>query len=154
MAIPQDFINYWRNKKRMRMTLEECWAKWEPYWHRSMSRQKQGLYTGPFNEVCVLGRYGDKGDYTVDNCRVITHLENTLERDHKKCVSKLKGKVHNPRGGASIPKHRNGGCRISTPCGEFEHCGAAAKKLGLHRSSVWHRVNSTSKDWQEWLWIE
>jgi hypothetical protein len=147
-SIPKEFKLYWQRKQGMSMTLEECWAKWEPYWHL----RQNGPNNLPHGDTYVLGRYGDQGLYTVDNCRVITHRENILERDHKKCVDKLKGKVNNPRGGASVPKHRNGGCRISTPCGEFEHCAAAAKHLGMHRSSIWHRIKSNN--WPEWRWIE
>ena len=146
MAIPQDFKRYHKRKKRMRMTLEECWAKWKPYWHL----RQHGSNTLPHSETYVLGRYGDKGDYTVDNCRVITHLENTLERDHKKCRSKLAGTVHNPKGGAS-PNHQNW---ISTPYGVFESCGVCARKIGMHRSSVWHRVKSARAEWQKWYFVE
>ena len=143
MTIPKDFINYWRGKggrlrtpnKRPIMTLEEMWAMWEPYWHLR--------YDHHHNVKCypkyVLGRYGDKGDYTVDNCRVITIRENTLERDHSKCRDKLIGKVQNPRGGATV-KHRNE--RVVTPKGEFKDCVEAAEAYGMHRSSMWHRVNS------------
>ena len=31
-----------------------------------------------------LGRYGDTGEYTVDNCRFITRRENLVEQDHYK----------------------------------------------------------------------
>ena len=128
------------------MTLEECWIKWKPYWHL----RQNGPNNLPWGDTYVLGRYGDKGDYTVDNCRVITHRDNTLERDHTKCVSKLLGKVGNPEGGRSVPKHRINGARISTPLGEFKHCADAAEQLGMHRSSIWHRVKSNN--WQEWFW--
>lgn len=138
MTIPQDFKRYWQRKKRMRMTLEECWTKWQPYWEN----RQNGPNTLEHGDTYVLGRYGDKGDYTVDNCRVITHRENTLERNHKKCVSKLQGMVHNPLGGKTIPKHRNGGAPVVTPQGEFANCVEAAKAYGMHRSSIWHRVKS------------
>ena len=147
-SIPKDFYTYWRRKRRMAMTLEECWAKWEPYW----PLRQNGPNNLPPGDTYVLGRYGDKGDYTVENCRVITHRENTLERNHKKCSAKLKGKVMNPEGGRTIPKHRYNGCRISTPIGEFANCGEAARALGMHRSSIWHRVRS--ENYKEWYWIE
>ena len=154
MSIPKNFKNYWATHggrvkgphQRDIMTIEEMWALWKPYWHL----RQNGPNNLPHGETYVLARYGDKGDYTVGNCRVITHRENTLERDHSKCVSKLLGKVNNPEGGRSVAKHRNGGARIVTPCGEYANCGVAARHLGLHRSSVWHRINSNN--WPLWHW--
>jgi hypothetical protein len=122
------------------MTVEQAWAKWEPYW----PLRQNGPNCLPYGDTYVLGRYGDEGEYTVDNCRVITHRANTLERDHTKCADKLRGTVHNPAGGRTVPKHRrhNGDRRVVTPRGEFEDCAKAAQAYGMHRSSVWHRVNS------------
>jgi len=112
------------------MTVEECWAKWEPYWHL----RHNGPNTLPVSEQYVLGRYGDQGQYTVDNCRVITHRENTLERNHK--LVGRKGLVNNPTGRTGPTR------RIHTPEGVFEHCAAAASHYGIHRTSMWHRVKS------------
>lgn len=121
------------------MTLEECWAKWQPYWNM---RSNGPNCPQDYGDSYVLGRYGDQGLYTVENCRVITQRENTLERDHAKCQNKLKGRVNNPQGGRSVPKARNGGARVITPSGEFENCAEAAEAYGMHRTSMWHRVQS------------
>ena len=131
------------------MTLEEYWAKWQQHWHLRQNGPTKPIDHG---ETMVMGRLGDQGDYTVENCRVITHRANTLERDHTKCVDKLKGKVGNPRGSANTPKHRKRGARISTPSGEFANCSKAAEHFGFHRSSIWHRVKSPL--WKEWFWAE
>lgn len=131
----------------MQMTLEQCWQKWQPYWNRRQNGPEQPNDQG---DSYVLGRYGDQGLYTVENCRVITHRENTLERNHKKCREKLLGKVHNPEGGRSVSRERNGGARIITPRGEFENCAEAARAYGLHRSSMWHRVQSPL--WKDFMW--
>jgi len=144
MSIPRDFKRYWSCKPRMSMTLEECWTKWKPYWHL----RQNGPNNLPYGDTRVLARYGDKGDYTVDNCRVITHRENTLERDHGKCSDKLKGKVHNPEGGRRCV-HR--GQRVRTPRGEFDSCASAARKYGMHPSSMWHRLQSERYPDYEWL---
>ena len=142
MDIPKDFKHYWKHKHHMKMSLEECWLKWSPYWHlRYDSHHNVKSYP-----KYVLGRYGDKGEYTVENCRVITARENTLERDHSKCVAKLKGKVHNPRGGATVVNRR----RVITPKGEFKDCAEASQAYGMHRSSIWHRVKSERYPGFEW----
>ena len=148
-AIPEDFQNYWKNKKGMQMTLEQCWEKWQPYWTQRQYGPEQPEDHG---DSYVLGRYGDQGPYTVENCRVITHRENTLERNHRQCAEKLKNRVGNPEGGRSIPKNRNGGARISTPRGEFENCAEAAEAYGMHRTSMWHRVRSAR--WRDFYFIE
>ena len=134
--IPKEFVRYYRMKswKRPCMTLDEMWAMWQPYWHL----RHNGPNTLEYGDQYVLGRYGDKGDYTVGNCRVITHRENTLERDHKKCSAKLVGKVHNPRGGATVKNRK----QVKTPLGVFDNCSSAGKAHGIHRSSMWHRVTS------------
>ena len=126
------------------MTVEQAWTKWEPYWDQRQNAPGMVNYSDSY----VLGRYGDQGEYTVDNCRVITHRENTLERDHSKCVSKLKGKVNNPQGGATV-KNRG---RVTTPLGEFANCTEAGKAHGIHRSSMWHRVTSNGLEWRKYFW--
>ena len=141
--IPNDFKTYHKRKRGMRMTLQECWAKWEPYWHL----RQNGPNTLPYGDTYVLGRYGDVGEYTVDNCRVITHRENTLERNHSKCRAKLKGKVQNTEGGRTV-KNRG---RVQTPKGEFANCGEAARAYGMHRSSMWHRVQSDR--YEDYTWF-
>ena len=148
MNIPLDFETHYNRKKgslardplgpQLKMTLEEYWAKWQQHWQN----RQNGPNTLLYGETMVMGRYGDQGDYTVDNCRVITHRENTLERDHTKCAEKLRGTVNNPQGGRTVPKHRNGGAPILTPRGEYPNCAEAAQAYGMHRSSIWHRVNS------------
>ena len=150
MDIPKDFETHYKSKKgrlardplgpQIKMSLEEYWQKWKPYWHL----RQNGPNTLPYGETMVMGRLEDKGDYTVENCRVITHRENTLERDHTKCRDKLLGKVGNPKG-LSGPNRR-----VVTPRGEFKDCGEAAKAYGMHRSSIWHRVNSERYPGFEW----
>jgi hypothetical protein len=146
--IPSEFGVYWRRKRGMQMTLEECWAKWELYWNL---RQNGGSSLNAGDQY-VLGRLGDQGAYTVENCRVITHRENTLERDHSKCRDRLLGRVMNPQGGRTVRPGRHHGARIRSPGGEYENCSKAATQLGLHRTSVWHRVQSPL--WPDWGWIE
>ena len=126
------------------MTVEQAWSKWEPYWEQRQNAPGMVNYSDSY----VLGRYGDKGEYTVDNCRVITHRANTLERDHAKCATKLKGKVNNPKGGATVKNRR----RVTTPLGEFANCGEASKAHGIHRSSMWHRVTSSGLEWRKYFW--
>ena len=148
MDIPKDFVKHYTLKKRtlvrdplgpqIKMSLEEYWTKWQPHWQN----RQNGPNSLEHGETMVMGRLGDKGDYTVDNCRVITHRENTLERDHSKCAEKLRGTVHNPQGGRTVPKHRNGGAPVITPRGEYSNCVEAARAYGMHRLSMWHRVNS------------
>jgi hypothetical protein len=116
------------------MTVEQAWAKWEPYWHL---RYDDHHNTAGYPRY-VLGRLGDEGEYTVANCRVITHRANTLERDHEKCVPKLKGRVNNPTGGVQLNRGRG----VITPMGEYANCVEAAVAYGMHRSSMWHRVCS------------
>ena len=125
------------------MTLEECWQKWQPYWSRRQFGPEQPQDHG---DSYVLGRYGDQGLYTVENCRVITHRENTLERNHRTCRDKLEGRIHNPQGNTGIQR------RVMTPKGQFENCAEAAKAYGMHRTSMWHRVQSPL--WEEFLWVD
>lgn len=139
--IPSDFVKYWRRKRGMAMTLEQCWSKWQPYWPQRQNGPEQPQDQG---DSYVLGRRGDQGLYTVENCRVITHRENTLERNHKRCSDKLKGRVNNPSGSQGQPR------RVLTPRGEFDNCGEAARAYGIHRTSMWHRVQS--ERWPEFQW--
>ena len=145
--IPKDFKQYWSSKggrtlvpnKRPIMTVEEMWQLWKPYWHLRFDSDHYGSWP-----KYVLARYGDKGDYTVGNCRVITNRANTLERDHSKCVDKLKGKVHNPKGISGKIR------RVVTPQGEFKDCAEASVAYGMHRSSIWHRVKSPRYPGFQW----
>ena len=148
--IPKDFKKYWGSKggrklvpnKRPIMTVEEMWQLWQPYWHLRFDSKHHSNWP-----KYVLARYGDKGDYTVGNCRVITNRENTLERDHSKCRAKLVGKVHNPKGGATV-KNRNRW--VVTPKGEFKDCSQAAKAYDMHRTSMWHRIQSDNYPGFHW----
>jgi len=146
-TIPTEFIKYYRDKlgkgrrgaaPKMLMTIEECWAKWQQYWpQRQFGPQNQV----PVGETYVLGRYGDAGDYTVENCRVITHRENTLERDHSKVGRP--GTTHN-RG--------NGNPRLAAPCwvGETRYgsIASAARAHGIHKTTAQNRIERTA--YPEW----
>jgi len=147
-GIPKEFYNYWRSKgrnphngARMRMTLEQCWSKWEPYW--------QDRHNGPSNlppgDQYVLGRYGDSGDYTVENCRVVTHRENTLERDHKKVARP--GTTHD-RG--------NGNPRQAAPCWvgdtRYASIASAARAHGIHKTTAQNRIEKSG--YPEWRYCE
>lgn len=150
--IPESFVRYYKSKSgvlrrdpqgpQMKMSLQECWHKWQPYWPQ---RQNGDWHNKDHGSSYVLGRYGDHGDYTVENCRVITHRENTMERDHKKCSKKLTGRVSNPQG-ISGPLRK-----IMTPRGQFDNCAEAARAYGMHRSSMWHRVQSEL--WSDFYWM-
>lgn len=142
-TIPKDFKKYWRHKKGMRMTVQQCWHKWHRYW----SQRQNGPAAPPdHGDSYVLARWGDQGEYTVNNCRVITHRANTLERNHLKCRTRLQGRTQNPTGG--VQKNRNR--QIETPLGVYENCAEAGRVLGMHRSTVWHRVSSDR--YPDWRW--
>ena len=148
--IPESFRKHYRWKKgrlardpigpQIKMSLEQYWEKWKHHWHN----RHQGPNRLPAGETMVMGRCGDKGHYTVENCRVITHRQNTLERDHKKCASKLSGKVHNPKGKSGPIR------RVKTPLGEFRSCVEAGQAHQMHRTSIWHRVKSDAYPDFEW----
>lgn len=149
-GIPREFYNYWRSKQvnkhngaRMRMTLEQCWAKWEPYWSQRQFGPKNQI---PFGETYVLARYGDKGDYTVDNCRVITHRENTLERDHSKLRDINRYKKPWVVGGNKTPRPVQVGDTV------YDSAGGAAKSHGIHKSTVRNRCLKDS--YPEWKSVE
>ena len=77
---PNSFNRYYRDKRGdakkrgidFHFTKAELWALWQPYWHLRV-KGKCG-YNG-----YALSRYGDTGPYTVENCRIITHEQNSSE---------------------------------------------------------------------------
>ena len=78
---PNSFNRYYRDKKGdakkrgipFEFSKAELWEIWRPYWHLRTVR-KTG-YNG-----YALSRYRDQGGYTKENCRIITHEDNTRER--------------------------------------------------------------------------
>ena len=150
-TIPTEFIKYYRDKlyrgragraPRMLMSLEECWAKWQQYWQD----RQNGPGTKIPAECYVLGRYGDAGDYTVENCRVITHRENTLERDHSKLRDQNRYSKPWVIGGIKQPR--------SVKVGDTVYATAmgAARDYGIHKTTV--RSRCLSKNYPEWRYDE
>jgi hypothetical protein len=151
--ISKDFINYYNSKRQdgqgkfpdkpMLMTLEECWEKWRPYWHRRYEHQTQQKTYPKF----VLARYGDQGPYSVDNCRVITNIANTLERDHSKCG--VKGSTPHNKGKRLPPGYyTNNG--VVTPLGEYPTLRSAAKAYGVHDTTMRNRIDSGNYPGFQW----
>lgn len=59
--------------------------KLDPFWIRYMLRRDgQSVYDIGRNKGCIhLARYGDTGDYTVENARFLDQRENLQERETK-----------------------------------------------------------------------
>lgn len=68
---------YWARRDAGRRGVEWLltFEEWLKIWEDSGHWHERGLKKGQY----VMGRYGDKGPYTVGNVRIITNLENTLE---------------------------------------------------------------------------
>ena len=93
-------IQRWRNK---RVNAEQegvkCLLSFDEYCQlvdRAGLVSSQLGFTG---DKYVLARYGDKGDYTIDNCRFTTQLENAKERTGHTIFTRIRclqdGKVFN-----------------------------------------------------------
>ncbi len=73
----------WRNKyhdckrraKRRGISWELTFDQWRDIWLNSGHWKDRGRNAGQY----VMGRFGDKGPYSPENVRIITHADNTRE---------------------------------------------------------------------------
>ena len=147
MSIPKNFKNYWQSKKgdaRNRgitflLTLEEAWSLWKPYWLESTINKSNG-----YRKYC-LSRHGDQGPYSLSNCTIQTHSENSKER------WRTNRNFKPGKGNPNMQEYINNPPRKVEVNGvEYSSCGKAAREYGIHKTTAHNRCNS--KNFPDWHW--
>lgn len=143
--IPEDFREYWRGKKRdarqrgipFDFPIEEMWSLWQSYWPAS----RQAL--GPGYRKWVLSRYRDQGPYTLSNCHIQTHGENSRERW-------LWNRQSKPGlGDPEMRKYVSQSRPVSVEGRIYKSAGEAASRYGIDRTTAHNRCQSKNfPDWQ------
>lgn len=143
--IPKDFKRYYamkRGNSRKRgidwqLTLEQCWSLWQPYWQASRDNFSQG-YCG-----WCLARNGDRGPYSLENCTIKTHGENSQERWETN--RNYQAGLGDPR----IQDYINSARPVQVQGKIYSSVGAAGREWGLHKTTVQNRCQSRNfPDWQ------
>lgn len=74
--------NKWKLKCSNAKTMgNECYLSFDDYCKLVQDAGLMSSQLGISGESYELARYGDKGPYSIDNCRFITHQENMQERE-------------------------------------------------------------------------
>jgi len=145
--IPKEFTKYYNWKRadaRKRrvdfdLTIEECWNLWQANWDDNTS-QTTGY------RKWALCRHGDKGPYSVSNCSVQTHSENSKERWRT-------NRNYKPgKGDPNFAKYCKQNRRISVDGVEYSSVGEAGRRYALHKTTVANRC--TSDNFPGWQYID
>ncbi len=143
MDIPKQFKNYYSHKRKnardrnidFLLTIEEAWSLWQPYWEESCKAKTCG-----YRKYC-LSRHGDTGPYSLSNCTIKTHGENSRERWVTNRNSKP-GKG-NPTFGQLKPRPVLGDGNF------YKSITEAGKQTGFDKTTIANRCESVNyPEWQ------
>ena len=93
-----------------------------------------------------LGRLGDVGSYSYNNCRFITVEQNLVEREHNGGNENISKKMT----GKNNPSFKG---IWHTPYGKFDTCVAASINSGYGESTVRRRCHDSAR-YPEWYLLE
>lgn len=140
---PKSFSSYYCNKicqaRRLKIpmtiTKAEAWQLWQPYWNSRLERHHG--YSG----YCLRRRDLDRG-FEPDNCEVVTHNQNSQERNIGKT---------NWKAGPGNPNFCDAAPRPLWAEGVYyPSIGVAARAWQLHKTTVVNRCDS--ENFPDWCW--
>lgn len=145
--IPRDFKKYYKYKRgdakkrgiQFNLTIDECWSLWEPYWHDNDSK------TTGYRKWC-LARHGDRGPYSLSNCAIKTHGENSKER------WRTNRNFKPGKGNANIQEYIKHPRKVKVNGVEYSSAGKAAREYGIHKTTAHNRCES--KNFSDWQYID
>lgn len=144
-TIPQDFKAYYANKQGnayrrgidFLFTLEEMWSLWQPYWEESRNYKSTG-----YRKYC-LSRHGDVGPYSLSNCTIQTHSENSKERWRSNRNFKP------GKGDPNMLEYTRHPRKVIVNGVEYVSAGSAGREYNIDKTTAHNRCKSENfSDWQ------